>query len=779
MIQFHRACMLIFICCMVAIHTSAQETQVDSVLEMLTEIRQADGFDTTKFIDGLARLSYIEMTDARIAAVEAAAWEMYERGDENLCYLVRTAIFLSLIYSDVDKAIAYGQKNLNELETASWPYSAWLRSFILKSLRLPYRNSGQINEGITYFSQTLVEAKSKNDTLTLADCHYVLGGFYNGIALMDQAIYHMQKSISYMDSVPDEMYFGLPNPKGKILYLSNHYVLGVFYQESGENQKASAQFTYVRKMSGSNAELRSIAAKGAAQTFLAMDSLQPVPELIRIARANSSGSRQDPYLVALNQLEAWYFIKTSRFAEAEALLEESWELIERENFPAAPPAGIIKPDYYFALLRKAQGEYREAIAFLEKDIEWVSHQRSEVLKDYKLLAELNLEIGEGTKAAEAFANYIDLQDAILTEQAAFRVSSFELEQQMNERELSIANLESENRIAGLIRNFTVGLAILLLALALAVFNRYKTKQKDNRLLSATLSNLKSTQAQLIQSEKMASLGELTAGIAHEIQNPLNFVNNFSEVSAELIDEVRDDLKAVQTRFTASLGVTASEDDQDILSDAEATLSDIKQNLEKITHHGKRADAIVKGMLAHSRSGKGEKAPTDINALAEEYLKLAYHGLRAKDKSFNADFKTYLDTNLPKINVVPQDIGRVLLNLINNAFQAVYEKSNKGESGYKPEVSVETKLKTNNQILITVRDNGPGIPDSIKDKIFQPFFTTKPTGHGTGLGLSLSYDIVKAHGGELSVKTHLDKVETKNGEGSMFEILLPINESLSK
>jgi signal transduction histidine kinase len=268
------------------------------------------------------------------------------------------------------------------------------------------------------------------------------------------------------------------------------------------------------------------------------------------------------------------------------------------------------------------------------------------------------------------------------------------------------------------------------------------------LLSAALTDLKSTQSQLIQSEKMASLGELTAGIAHEIQNPLNFVNNFSELSNELIDEMNDEL------------------DKGDVSEAKTISSDIKQNLEKIAHHGKRADAIVKGMLAHSRSGKGEKAPTDINALAEEYLKLSYHGLRAKDKSFNANFKTDFDPDLPKINVVPQDIGRVLLNLINNAFQAVSERSKKEDSGYKPEVSVETQLKTNNQILITIRDNGPGIPDFIKDKIFQPFFTTKPTGQGTGLGLSLSYDIVKAHGGEL-------KTESTEGKGTNFILQLPI------
>jgi signal transduction histidine kinase len=268
-------------------------------------------------------------------------------------------------------------------------------------------------------------------------------------------------------------------------------------------------------------------------------------------------------------------------------------------------------------------------------------------------------------------------------------------------------------------------------------------------LNQSLDNLKSTQSQLIQSEKMASLGELTAGIAHEIQNPLNFVNNFSEVNAELIDEL------------------AEEVDKGNLDEVKALAKDIKENEQKINHHGKRADAIVKGMLQHSRSSNGVKEPTDINVLADEYLRLSYHGLRAKDKSFNANFKTEFDPELPKINVIPQDISRVLLNLINNAFYAVAEKAQQNENNYKPEVVVSTK-KLENKIEIRVKDNGDGIPDSVKDKIFQPFFTTKPTGQGTGLGLSLSYDIItKAHGGEM-------KVETKVGEGSQFIIQIPIS-----
>ncbi len=259
--------------------------------------------------------------------------------------------------------------------------------------------------------------------------------------------------------------------------------------------------------------------------------------------------------------------------------------------------------------------------------------------------------------------------------------------------------------------------------------------------------LKRTQSQLIQSEKMASLGELTAGIAHEIQNPLNFVNNFSEVNKELLMELKEEMTNGN------------------LDDAQTIANDVIENQEKITHHGKRADAIVKGMLQHSRTSSGQKEPTDINALTDEYLRLAYHGVRAKEKSFNAKLETNYEENVGAVSVIPQDIGRGILNLITNAFYAVTEKSKTALADYQPTVWVSTK-RNSNAVLISVKDNGNGIPQNIIDKIFQPFFTTKPTGQGTGLGLSLSYDIVKAHGGEL-------KVETREGEGSEFIVNLPL------
>jgi signal transduction histidine kinase len=285
-----------------------------------------------------------------------------------------------------------------------------------------------------------------------------------------------------------------------------------------------------------------------------------------------------------------------------------------------------------------------------------------------------------------------------------------------------------------------------------VIERERAKTRERELAQAkeiekAYTELKTTQSQLIQSEKMASLGELTAGIAHEIQNPLNFMNNFSEVNVELIDELRQEMKNGNT------------------DDADSIAENIRENELKINHHGKRADSIVKGMLQHSRSSSGFKEPTDINAMVNEYLRLAYHGLRAKDKDFNATIITDFDKSIGNTNIIPQDIGRVLLNLYNNAFYAVSEKRKSENAGYEPTVSVNTK-KINDKVEIRVKDNGNGIPQKVIDKIFQPFFTTKPTGQGTGLGLSLSYDIVKAHGGEIMVNT-------REGKFTEFTVNLPL------
>ena len=362
------------------------------------------------------------------------------------------------------------------------------------------------------------------------------------------------------------------------------------------------------------------------------------------------------------------------------------------------------------------------------------------------------------KAYPYLKTYLALKDSIFNKEKYNQIYKidFEEKKKIAEKEkAAVMQLNKERQ-----KKFVIIIVFLILmAAGFAFLTRQKQRanillDKEKQKVEQTLKNLSAAQAQLVQSEKMASLGELTAGIAHEIQNPLNFVNNFSEVSNELIDEMNVEIEKGD------------------LAEAKLIANDIKQNLEKINHHGKRADAIVKGMLQHSRSSSGVKESTDINSLAKEYLRLAYNGLLAKDKSCNATMETDFEESIGNINIIPQDIGRVLLNLINNAFYAVNEKFKaerlmpKAEGKtYEPTVSVSTK-RIGDKVFVSVKDNGDGIPQKILDKIFQPFFTTKPTGQGTGLGLSMAYDIVKAHGGEL-------KVETMQGEGSEFIIQLPV------
>jgi two-component system, NtrC family, sensor kinase len=395
----------------------------------------------------------------------------------------------------------------------------------------------------------------------------------------------------------------------------------------------------------------------------------------------------------------------------------------------------------------------------------------EQIRDANLkLSELYERSGNHADSYKYYKNYIIYRDSINNIKTVQSMANLRTDFEVSQKqiEVDLLNQQKQNQ-----RWWLITIAIILFSTFVLLYMFYrniKIKQKANALLQeqkkkveTTLTHLKATQAQLIHSEKMASLGELTAGIAHEIQNPLNFVNNFSEINKELIDEMNEEL-----------------DNADI-EEAKVISTNIKQNLEKIHHHGERAESIVKGMLQHSRTSNGHKEPTDLNKLADEYLRLSYHGMRAKDKSlsagqagFNADYKTDFDPNLPKVKIIPQDIGRVLLNLINNAFYAVQKTTQHAASlhqtpqkqpDYIPTVTVSTK-NTGTHVEIRVKDNGPGIPSEIIDKIFQPFFTTKPTGHGTGLGLSLSYDIIKAHRGEL-------KVETKEGEGSEFIVEIPV------
>ena len=421
--------------------------------------------------------------------------------------------------------------------------------------------------------------------------------------------------------------------------------------------------------------------------------------------------------------------------------------------------------WYLAESLAEQNKFAKAIPFAHSALSdaQLINEKGEVVSVAKLLYSCYQHLGFRDSAFYYLKISDSLNTKVISTYIDNQISDVAFSQQLRETEDQadriLQNQKVKNRLEAYFFFTATGFLVIILLILLRN-NRQRRKtnnllQRQKEEIQSTLTELKSTQAQLIQSEKMASLGELTAGIAHEIQNPLNFVNNFSEVNNELLAEMKEEMEKGN------------------MNDAKSIASDAIENGEKILHHGRRADAIVKNMLQHSKQSKGVKEPTDINALCDEYLRLSYHGLRAKDKSFNAELKTDFDPTIGKINIIPQDIGRVLLNLFNNAFYAVnarlnesfgQEQKSRNLNSYNPTVSVTTR-KCENRVIITVSDNGNGIPQKIVDKIFQPFFTTKPTGEGTGLGLSLSYDIIKAHGGEI-------KVETKEGEGSEFIIQLP-------
>jgi two-component system, NtrC family, sensor kinase len=379
--------------------------------------------------------------------------------------------------------------------------------------------------------------------------------------------------------------------------------------------------------------------------------------------------------------------------------------------------------------------------------------KSKFLKEAYMTADFLKDVFKSTGRFDSALKYMEqslvARDSLNSVEKVKKVQNLRLQEQERQQEIEASNLRFQNTIR-FYSVLTASVVFLVIAGLLWRNNRQRKKsyvdlESQKLKTEQAYEELKSTQAQLIHSEKMASLGELTAGIAHEIQNPLNFVNNFSELNRELIEELKSEI--------------TTGDSTRMLT----TLTNISENEEKIMHHGKRADSIVKGMLQHSRVSGTQKELLDINVLADDYLRLAYHGLRAKDKTFNAKFETDLDNNIGKVSVIPQEIGRVLLNLVNNAFYAVSVKRKLDLPGYEPTVKIKTQ-REGDEVLISVSDNGIGMSEKVAAKIFQPFYTTKPPGEGTGLGLSLSYDIIKAHNGKVQVKT-------KEGEGTEFIITL--------
>ncbi len=597
-----------------------------------------------------------------------------------------------------------------------------------------------------YYDSCILIANKLSDYDKLGDIYYGKYSVLSAMKLVNRSIRSLYIASDYYKKAGDAL--GESNCLFK---------LGILYFGNQQDDLALTSYLKSIKLSEASKDSNSIAMTSlfCAEIYIKQGNLKLAEEYLK----KGSLIKDSPYLY---QPFYYYFnygtwLKAmNRNDEALKYLEIAANLAVKGNQRSVKPLALLE----MAKIYIAKKRFNEAKRLLDKAIIIAKDEGAPMIDTRKLFAEYYEAINKPHKALEEYKIWQALKDSSNQSDITRLLESSSLEADYTKKEAELAEIQrikDEKGIRKLHQQklvaYSIGVVLFFVSLiSFLLYRNNRQKQKANLVLTEqklkveiTLRELKSTQTQLIQFEKMASLGELTAGIAHEIQNPLNFVNNFSEVNSELIDELEQ------------------EADKGNIDEIKIIAKDIKENSEKINHHGKRADAIVKGMLQHSRSSSGIKEPTDINALCDEYLRLSYHGLRAKDKDFNSDFKTEFYQSLPKINVIPQDIGRVLLNLINNAFYAVDQKAKENLGGCKPEVIVSTK-KNEKTIEITVKDNGNGIPSTIKEKIFQPFFTTKPTGQGTGLGLSLSYDIIKAHGGEL-------KVETMEGVGTGFTIQL--------
>jgi len=742
-------------------HQFYQEFEVDSslfyavnALELSRQLMHSDGVESDDQlfirIKGLKVQSYLAyaraMRGSDLQVAEDSLWAGLHLVKESGLISEKAALYSGLgsIYDrkgQNDHALEYFKKAL-ELYQQSGDQDNYLYQLI--NLGLVHRVMGNYGESLEYLMEALKTGRQVSDTSAIVESLLAIGFVYAFVEKWEDALSYQQEALEIYRQANDQ--WGIARI---------HNDMGVTYNLAGELDSALAQHQAALAI-----RLKSTDTYNTFASYLYIGDIYADKE--DFVKAVEYYEKAIPYgneagykttVVDAHLRLGRYYLELPDVEKSLVHFNNSLQLSREIGDQTGQSRAAMElakislgkddPANAVAMLKIAETHAPEATLRFRKNI-------------YKDMAEAYFKLGDNRSAYLNSMIYSALKDSVSAAENLGKIArltnvlEFEneiaLKKESNEKMMAIKQAQINRE--RLTRNIFLSGMILAIVLVVIIFVRYVEKKKLSNKLNETLFNLHDTQSQLIQSEKMASLGELTAGIAHEIQNPLNFVNNFSEVSRELINEMNDELAVGNWQLAKEIS------------------EDIDQNLEKINHHGKRADAIVKGMLQHSRTSSGQKEPTDINALADEYLRLSYHGLRAKDKSFNADFKTDFDPNLPKINVIPQDIGRVLLNLINNAFYAVAErqKTLSGlEETYKPTVTVSTK-NLGDGIEISVKDNGSGIPEEIKNKIFQPFFTTKPTGQGTGLGLSLSYDIVKAHGGEL-------KVETKEGLGTEFIIHL--------
>jgi len=610
---------------------------------------------------------------------------------------------------------------------------------LLMNMRILYNLVGNQEERLRYYNQKLEYYLVNGPSANAAPCYHAIAGYYLIEGAYNLALNNYLKGADI---------FREYNPH---YYANAISIVGSTYAEWGNIEKGTHYLKYLIPVAKKLDDKYMLSSAYYALSQIAYRKHDYAGALeqsnLDMATQNHGASQR---LATTLAFKAAIYLKIGKPLLAFPILERVRAMTDSVALKTVSNYGNMEVDYGYYQYYKAEGDLQKAEKFLLN-----AYKASVDEKGLPLQLKYLKELGDFYKAqnkaglsGKYFDQYFEVSGLQEKDRDQFKIAQYEIDKNDKQQREHISHLKQEKALQEYQisrRNYLLwgSLVVLLLISGLLVFI-YRQLQVNKKTLVA----LRTTQGQLIQAEKMASLGELTAGIAHEIQNPLNFVNNFSEVSAELVDE---------------MDVELAKGD---IAEAQAIGADLKQNLEKIRHHGKRADAIVKGMLQHSQSSSRAKELTDINKLADEYLRLSYHGLRSKDKSFNAEMVNHFDEKLPAINLIPQDIGRVFLNLFNNAFYAVNQKQKTADEEYKPEVAVDTYVE-NGKVVVKVKDNGIGIPDAIKEKIMQPFFTTKPTGEGTGLGLSLTYDmVVKGHGGTINV-------ESKEGAFTLFTITLPI------
>ncbi len=684
----------------------AQDKKLDSLKLLLSTAKD----DTTK-VNNLLQLSkgYISSSPEQANSYSIQAKDLAQKLNfaTGMAYALKNMGMVHYNQAEYVETIDYWNQSYLLFDSLRDKVNAAL---LLNNIGSVYMNQGDDAKALDYYFKSLQIAEQSQDNQKIAMAMGNIGTIYsNNKFTYDKALEYYLKALALSEKLEDKNVTG-----GLLVNIGETYL---------NRDKDDSALYYFKK------------------SLEAYENTENIPYSLN--DIGKTYTKKGDYKIAIQ-----YHEQAIDFA-----IKLNLQLDIAQSYLGLGDAYYKKGDYREALIAYENAQYHASDINLKKELK----------EAYQGLAITCAALKDFSSAFKYQTLFTNIKDTILNLDIAQKINKLQtnIEIQKKQGQIDILTKNKALQILELkrqkfARNTLAASLVFVFGIAFILFKLYRKVGRRTLQLRRSLEELKAAQAQLIQSEKMASLGSLTAGIGHEIQNPLNFVNNFSEVNIELIRELKE----------GPFNKLPEADKQQAIE----ILTDLEQNMAKINHHGKRADAIVKGMLQHSRKNTGQRELTNINALADEYLRLSYHGLHPKDKSFKIDMKTNYDAGLSsaegKIDINPQDFGRVLLNLYNNAFYSVTEKKEKLGEIYEPVVSVRTK-KLSNKIEINVKDNGIGVPQKFLDKIFQPFFTTKPTGQGTGLGLSLSYDIIKAHGGEL-------KVETKEGEFAEFMIIIPIS-----